>query len=101
LTFKFVNHWRDTKHVVNQKRTDLIDISACESLAWHKTRCASKMIAGAYKHLLQQAAFEGLGVDDLLGHVFDLAVEGGEEVRDLGLFGKGWNREQHIAKLCL
>jgi hypothetical protein len=32
------------------------------------------------KHLLQQAAFEGLGVRDLLGHAFDLAVEGGEEV---------------------
>ena len=33
---------------------------------------------GLHEHLLQQAAFEGLGVGDLVGHAFDLAVEGGE-----------------------
>ena len=45
--------------------------------------------ASSDEHLLKQPFFEGLGVDDLLGHAFDLAVEGGEEVGDLGLFFHG------------
>lgn len=48
--------------------------------------------ASSYKHLLKQPAFEGLGEGDLAGHAFDLAVEGGEEVGDFGLFG---DRRRH------
>ena len=40
-----------------------------------------------HKHLLEQPFFEGLGVGDLVGYAFDLAVERGEEVGDFGLFG--------------
>ena len=46
------------------------------------------------EHLLQQAAFEGLGVGDLLRHAFDLTVQRREEVRDLGLFGEGWKLDR-------
>lgn len=39
-----------------------------------------------YKHLLEQPAFEGLGFGDLGGNAFDLAVDGGKEIGNLGLF---------------
>ena len=48
------------------------------------------------EHLLQQAAFEGLGVGDLLGHAFDLPVQGREEVREFSLFGEGRTRNSEL-----
>jgi len=43
----------------------------------------------SYEHLLEQPALEGLGLGDLGGDAFDLAVEGGKEIGDLSLFGEG------------
>ena len=53
------------------------------------------------EHLLQQAAFEGLGVGDLLRHAFDLTVQCREEVRDLGLFGEGRQSQRRLFQVCL
>ena len=39
-----------------------------------------------HKHLLEQFAFEGLGLGNLGRDAFDLAVDGGKEIRYLGLF---------------
>ena len=38
--------------------------------------------------MLEQALFEGLGLGDLGSDAFDLAVDGGKEIGDLGLFGR-------------
>jgi hypothetical protein len=36
-------------------------------------------------YLLEQSAFEGLRLGDLGGDAFDLAVDGGKKIGDLGL----------------
>ena len=48
---------------------------------------------GLDKHLLEEAAFEGLGLGDLGGDAFDLAVDGGKEIGDLGLFVRCWESD--------
>ena len=51
---------------------------------------------GSHKHLLEQPFLEGLGVADLRGNAFDLAVQRGEEIGDLGLFGEAWNGQKEL-----
>ena len=55
--------------------------------------------ASSDKHLLEQPFLEGLGVGDLVGHAFDLAVEGGEEVGDLGLFCQAGKSNGELSNL--
>ena len=43
------------------------------------------------KHLLEKAAFEGLGLGDLGGDAFDLAVDDGKKIGDFVLFVRGRN----------
>ena len=46
------------------------------------------------KHLLEQPAFEGLGLGDLGGDAFDFAVDGGEEIGDLRLLDEAAARRR-------
>lgn len=72
----------------------VVNFERLEVLPYHWLRKSYELASN--EHLLEEAAFEGLGLGDLGGYGFDFAVEGGEEVGDFGLFGEGglWDFEE-------
>ena len=66
-------------HTLVVQPDELIDELIFENLFWLGKH-------GLDKHLLEQSLLEGLGLGDLGIDLFDLLVEGTEEVGYLGLF---------------